>query len=202
MSVMTGLSAGPTTPGAMPDTVVPLTAIHPVARVDLMPPEIAGQRRFRRAQLVMATALVVSLLAAGTGFLLSQRSAAVAQQGLLAEQAQTTQLTAEAATYSEVPAVLGAIERSRTALTTVMARDVAWYPYLYQVSLAAPPSVWFEQISFTALAPDAVPTDPLAPLLAADTKKVLYQLYAKRLASMALQPKDPDWDGAIRFETK
>jgi adenylate cyclase len=42
----------------------------------------------------------------------------------------------------------------------------------------------------------------LAPLLAADTKKVLYQLYAKRLASMALQPKDPDWDGAIRFETK
>lgn len=42
----------------------------------------------------------------------------------------------------------------------------------------------------------------LAPLLAEDTKKVLYQLYAKRLASMALQPKDPDWDGAIRFETK
>lgn len=42
----------------------------------------------------------------------------------------------------------------------------------------------------------------LAPLLAADAKKVLYQLYAKRLASMALQPKDPDWDGAIRFETK
>ena len=42
----------------------------------------------------------------------------------------------------------------------------------------------------------------LAPLLAADTKKVLYQLYAKRLASMALQPKDPNWDGAIRFDTK
>jgi adenylate cyclase len=42
----------------------------------------------------------------------------------------------------------------------------------------------------------------LAPLLAADAKKVLYQLYAKRLASMALQPKDPNWDGAIRFETK
>jgi len=42
----------------------------------------------------------------------------------------------------------------------------------------------------------------LAPLLKVDAKKVLYQLYAKRLASMALQPKDPDWDGAIRFETK
>ena len=42
----------------------------------------------------------------------------------------------------------------------------------------------------------------LAPLLAGDTKKLLYQLYAKRLASMALQPKDPAWDGAIRFDTK
>ena len=42
----------------------------------------------------------------------------------------------------------------------------------------------------------------LAPLLAKDAKKVLYQLYAQRLASMALQPKDPNWDGATRFDTK
>lgn len=42
----------------------------------------------------------------------------------------------------------------------------------------------------------------LSPLLALDVKKVLYQLYAQRLASMSLQPKDPDWDGATRFETK
>jgi len=42
----------------------------------------------------------------------------------------------------------------------------------------------------------------LAPLLAADAKKVLYQMYAKRLASLALRPKDPDWDGATRFDSK
>ena len=42
----------------------------------------------------------------------------------------------------------------------------------------------------------------LAPLLTADAKKVLYQLYAQRLASMALRPLDPEWDGATRFETK
>lgn len=42
----------------------------------------------------------------------------------------------------------------------------------------------------------------LAPLLAADAKKVLYQLYAQRLASMSLQPGDPQWDGATQFETK
>lgn len=42
----------------------------------------------------------------------------------------------------------------------------------------------------------------LDPLLAADAKKVLYQLYAQRLASMALRPLDTGWDGATRFETK
>ncbi|MDH6591960.1 adenylate cyclase [Variovorax sp. TBS-050B] len=42
----------------------------------------------------------------------------------------------------------------------------------------------------------------LDPLLAEDAKKVLYQLYAQRLASMALRPQDPEWDGATRVETK
>ena len=48
----------------------------------------------------------------------------------------------------------------------------------------------------------AVGRSLLTPLLAKGAKKVLYQLYADRLASMALRPKDPDWDGATRFETK
>lgn len=42
----------------------------------------------------------------------------------------------------------------------------------------------------------------LATLHATDAKKVLYQLYAQRLASLSLQPKDPAWDGATRFESK
>jgi adenylate cyclase len=42
----------------------------------------------------------------------------------------------------------------------------------------------------------------LSPLVAADAKKVLYQLYAQRLASMSLQPRDPEWDGATRFDSK
>lgn len=42
----------------------------------------------------------------------------------------------------------------------------------------------------------------LAVLPEASAKKVLYRLYAERLASMALQPKNQNWDGATRFETK
>jgi len=39
-------------------------------------------------------------------------------------------------------------------------------------------------------------------LLARDAKKVLYRLYAERIASMKLRPFDPEWDGATRFESK
>jgi adenylate cyclase len=42
----------------------------------------------------------------------------------------------------------------------------------------------------------------LQPLLASGVKKVLYRLYAQRVASFRLLPKDPQWDGATRFETK
>ncbi len=42
----------------------------------------------------------------------------------------------------------------------------------------------------------------LDPLRERDAKKVLYRLYAERLASMKLLPKTPDWDGATRFDTK
>ena len=42
----------------------------------------------------------------------------------------------------------------------------------------------------------------LQTLRAGNPDKVLYGLYIQRLASMALQPADPAWDGATRFETK
>lgn len=42
----------------------------------------------------------------------------------------------------------------------------------------------------------------LDTLMARDAKKVLYRLYAERLASMESRPFDPNWDGATRFESK
>ncbi len=35
-----------------------------------------------------------------------------------------------------------------------------------------------------------------------NAEKVLYRLYAQRVASMQRRPPDPDWDGATTFETK
>jgi adenylate cyclase len=38
--------------------------------------------------------------------------------------------------------------------------------------------------------------------MGSSAKKVLYQLYAERVASMRMLPFDPEWDGATNFETK
>lgn len=42
----------------------------------------------------------------------------------------------------------------------------------------------------------------LAHLLASGAKKVLYRLYAQRVASMRISPPGPDWDGSISFDSK
>ncbi len=39
-------------------------------------------------------------------------------------------------------------------------------------------------------------------LLRMNAKKLLYQMYSERVASMRLLPFDPEWDGATNFETK
>ncbi|MFC3687374.1 hypothetical protein [Aquipuribacter hungaricus] len=145
------------------ETVVPLTSEHPVARVDLMPPEIHERRRFARAKGWMGLALVLTVAGIGGGYTASAADAGRAQDELAVEQAQTVALQAEAAQYAEIPLLLARIERAETALETAMATDVEWYSYLSQIGQAAPSGVWFSSVSATAVVPGALSGDPLAP---------------------------------------
>ena len=145
------------------ETVVPLTSEHPVARVDLMPPEIHERRRFKKAQGWMAVALVLTVGGVGAGYAVSASEAAQAQDELAVERGRTVVLQAEAAQYAEIPQLLARIDRAETALETAMVTDVEWYAYLSQISETTPTGVWFESITATALAPGALSADPLAP---------------------------------------
>lgn len=145
------------------ETVVPLTGEYPVARVNLLPPEIIEGRRFKRAQGGMALAVVASVALVGGGYLLAQADTTRAQEELATEQALTAALQAEAAEFAEVPAILASVDRAETALDTAMATDIEWYRYLSQIGLSTPDSVWFRSMTFTALAPGALSSDPLAP---------------------------------------
>ncbi|CAN5804925.1 adenylate/guanylate cyclase domain-containing protein [soil metagenome] len=87
------------------------------------------------------------------------------------------------------------------------AQSVAIFAPLGRASAAAATSragldVWQQVLTAYRAQDWALGRSLLTPLLAPGVKKVLYQLYAERLASMALRPKDPDWDGATRFESK
>lgn len=145
------------------ETVVPLTSEHPVARVDLMPPEIHERRRFARAKGWMGTALVLTVAAIGGGYTVSAADAARAQDELAVEQARTVTLQAEAAQYAEIPLLLARIDRAETALETAMATDVQWYSYLSQIGQTTPSGVWFTTLNAATLAPGALAADPLAP---------------------------------------
>ena len=87
------------------------------------------------------------------------------------------------------------------------AQSVAIFEPLGRATAAAKTSragldVWQQVLTAYRAQDWAAGRSLLTPLLAPGFKKVLYQLYAERLASMALRPKDPDWDGATRFESK
>lgn len=151
-----GGTPGPSTaPAGPPEAVVPLTAIHPVARVDLMPPGVRAVRRFRRARGFMALAVLVTVAAAGAVYLVSWQDARNAQEDLATEQARAAALQSQAAQYAQVPALLSTIDRAQASLTTAMSTEIAWYPYLDDLSRSAPESVWFDQVSMTAAGPSA-----------------------------------------------
>jgi Tfp pilus assembly protein PilN len=147
-------------------SVVPLTSEYPLVRVDLMPPEVLADRKFRKARGGMVLAVVGTLALTGGVFWLAASDADRAAEELAVEQARTTELNAEAAQYAAVPAILAQVDRAETALDTAMATDIEWYRYLSQMSSVTPEGVWFTNITMTAAAPTAPTTggDPLAPV--------------------------------------
>jgi Tfp pilus assembly protein PilN len=156
-----------TNPGVDTQTtsVVPLTSEFPVARVDLLPPEVLADRRFRRARGWMVAGVVGTVALTGGVFWLASADADRAAEELATEQARTVELNAEAAQYAAVPAILASVDRAETALDTAMATDIEWYRYLSQVGVLAPEGVWFTNITMVSVPATGQPgNDPLAPV--------------------------------------
>ena len=148
-------------------TSVPLTNEYPLARVDLLPPEIIAGRRFKVARGWMATGLVATLALTGGVFLLASADADTAAEQLALEQARTADLNAEAAQYAAVPAILASVERAESALDIAMATDIEWYRYLAQMGTSTPEGLWFTSMSLTVAPPTpggGTGGDPLAPV--------------------------------------
>ena len=112
----------------------------------------------------------------------------------------TTRELAPGYVWQELDSVLVKGKAQAVAVFTPLAADAA--APAQQLVQKAQLERWAQVLEAYRRQDWAVGRSLLEPLLAADAKKVLYQLYAQRLASMALRPQDPGWDGATRFETK
>jgi Tfp pilus assembly protein PilN len=131
--------------------LAPVTSVDQarVPRVNLLPPEIAEQKAFRRIQAGLL--VVVLLAAAATGALWEHQRSSTAD-ARTAEQtsaARTTALQARVAHLSYVTAVYGAVSNARAMLEQALGQEILWSHYLTDLGLVVPSGVWLTSVTAT-----------------------------------------------------
>lgn len=117
-------------------------------RVNLLPPEIAADRRFRVLQAGLGVAILVALLIIGGIYLLAAAAQGRAEDELAVSQAAQVKLDREVAQYAEVPAVFAQVAKAETQLKTAMGSEVRWSNYLSDLTSRVPADVALTRIEF------------------------------------------------------
>jgi Tfp pilus assembly protein PilN len=136
------------------------TRLVTLPQVNLLPPEIEQERRFRRTQLGLGAAVVASLGVVGVLFLAANSQVSTAQGELADSKRQTSQLEARAAEYSQVPLVYSQVEAARAQLELAMGKEIRWSFYLNDLSLRIPGHVWLKNVHGQIDKPAATPAAP------------------------------------------
>lgn len=134
--------------------------------VNLLPPEIAQSRRFRRIQVglgasVVAALGVVALLVAGATGSVSKGHNEVSTAA-----ADQVKLQGQSAQYSEVTATYKRAADAQALLVTAMGEEVRYSHFLTDLALSVPDNVWVKNISFSQAA--AAAGSPAAAALGAN----------------------------------
>lgn len=131
----------------MSTTTAVRTAAFP--HVNLLPPEIAEEARFRSVRALLTLVVVGALVAIGGLYLLASSQVNAAQQSLDAAQTTQASLKAEEAKYAEVPKVYGAVAKAEGQLTLAMGQEVRYSYLLNDLGLTIPQDVWLTSLSVT-----------------------------------------------------
>jgi Tfp pilus assembly protein PilN len=118
-------------------------------RVNLLPPEIEEQRRFRKVQIGLGAGVVAAVGVVGALTLLASGAVGDAQSDLDAAKAQQTQLTAQKAEYAEVPLVYAQVDAAKAELGQAMGQEVRYSYFLNDLSLKLPGKVWLTTMTVT-----------------------------------------------------
>lgn len=132
-------------------------------RVNLLPPEIAETRRFRRIQLGLGGAVLGAVGIVALLYVAASSSVSSAQDELDSANVKHTSLQAESAKYRDVTAVYARAAAAQAMLTQAMGEEVRYSQLLNDLSLSVPETVWLKNLTFSqtpAVASAAATTTP------------------------------------------
>ena len=138
------------------------TRLVTLPQVNLLPPEIEQERRFRRTQFALGAVVVASLGVVAVLFLAASNQVSSAQGELADSQRQHTKLQAREAEYSQVPLVYAQVDAAKAQLELAMGKEIRWSFYLNDLSLKIPNSVWLTTMTVTPN--EAAGLAPAAPV--------------------------------------
>jgi Tfp pilus assembly protein PilN len=124
-------------------------------RVNLLPPEIAEKRAFRRIQFALGASVLGAVVVVGMLYVGATSSVSHAQSDLSASQATQTQLQGQVAKFADVTAVYAAAAAAQASLTSAMGDEVRYSQLLNDLSLTIPDNVWLSNLSYVAVPPSA-----------------------------------------------
>lgn len=118
-------------------------------RVNLLPPEIGQQRRFRRTQSYLAGGLLATVGIVAGMYALAAGEVNRAEETLAAEQAKAAELQVEVDTFADVPRTYALVDAKVAQVELAMGQEVRWSQYLNGLSLTLPEAVWVEQVTMS-----------------------------------------------------
>jgi hypothetical protein len=136
-----------------------------VPQVNLLPPEILTERRFRTLQRRLAAITLGVLTACGAALVWAQAGVAAAESDLASVRAQGVQLQAQQRKYAGVPTALAELDQMKAAREAVLGTDVAWYRFLADLAYRTPSDTELQSVTITmtgstAPSASAVPLTP------------------------------------------
>jgi Tfp pilus assembly protein PilN len=137
----------------------------PVPRVNLLPPEVLADRRFRRLQRQLAGGVLAMVVLCVVATLWAQSGVASAQEDLAATRAQGVALQRQQDKYAEAPKALAELDAARASRESALGTDVSWYLFLNDLAVNTPlgtelASVTISMTGKTESTPSTVPLTP------------------------------------------
>lgn len=116
-------------------------------RVNLLPPEIGEQRRFRRTQLLLGAGLLGTVAVVAGVYVLAASEVGRASTELAGERAEGAQLQTEADTFAEVPRTYALVEAKESQVGLAMGEEIRWSYLLNDLSRTTPEQVWLAEMT-------------------------------------------------------